>query len=298
MYNHDLDTFRSVAETGSFSKTADALFISKVSVMYRINSLEQELGVELFERTKKGVSLTKEGAFLYDESQELISKSFRIRTQIKHLSDDVNRQIRIMVTPINPLDDFNRIWHRSPKAGLYAVILANAPSDINSEVQTKNNANYADIGFCSEAVVDDFVPTEAVFYHEYSITCAVPFSHPLAAKKRLTMKDLEGETILFPSRGFPELARRFTHEIRKTHPEIHVETVPMFYDLELFNRCAEDGRLLLSLDCWDHIHPGIKNIKVNWKWKVPYGLIYKKDARPEVLEFIAAFKEAMAMEDE
>ncbi len=173
MYNHDLDTFRSVAKTGSFTKTADALFISKVSVMYRINSLEQELGVELFERTKKGVSLTKEGAFLYDESQDLISKSFRIRTQIKHLSDDVNRQIHIMVTPINPLDDFNRIWHRSPKAGLYAVTLASAPSDINSEVQTKNNANYADIGFCSEAVVDDFVPTEAVFYHEYIPGCSI-----------------------------------------------------------------------------------------------------------------------------
>lgn len=297
MYNHDLDTFRSVAETGSFSKTADALFISKVSVMYRINSLEQELGVELFERTKKGVSLTKEGAFLYDESQELISKSFRIRTQIKHLSDDLNRQIRIMVSPINPLDDFNRIWHRSPKASCYPVTLITAPSDINSEVQDKNNANYADIGFCSETVVDDFVPTEAVFYHEYSITCAVPFSHPLAAKKCLTMKDLEGESILLPSRGFPELTRRFTREIRKTHPDIHVEPIPMFYDLELFNRCAEDGRLLLSLDCWDHIHPGMNNLRVNWRWKVPYGLIYKKDARPEVLEFIAAFKEAMTLED-
>lgn len=297
MYNHTLDTFRAVAETGSFSKAADALFTTKVSVMNRINSLENDLKVELFTRNKKGVSLTEEGRFLYNESQDLVSKSFNIRTQITNLSKAVNRQIRIMVTPINPMDDFNRIWHRSPKVGLYAVTLANGPSDINSEVQTKNNANYADIGFCSEAVVDDFVPTEAIFYHEYSITCAVPFSHPLAAKNRLMMKDLEGETILFPSRGFPELARRFTHEIRKTHPDIHVETVPLFYDLELFNRCAEDGRLLLSLDCWDHIHPGIKSIKVNWKWKVPYGLIYKKDARPEVLEFIEAFKEAMALED-
>ena len=51
MYNPQLDTFICVVEAGSFSKAADKLYISPPAVIKQINSLENNLGVQLFART-------------------------------------------------------------------------------------------------------------------------------------------------------------------------------------------------------------------------------------------------------
>lgn len=61
MYNKHLETFICVADFGSFSKAADKLYISSTAVIKQINLLEQELGLQLFERTHRGISLTKAG---------------------------------------------------------------------------------------------------------------------------------------------------------------------------------------------------------------------------------------------
>ena len=45
MYNHQLDTFIQVADMGSFSKAAEAMFISATAVMKQINLLESSLEV-------------------------------------------------------------------------------------------------------------------------------------------------------------------------------------------------------------------------------------------------------------
>ena len=44
MYNHQLDTFIVVADSGSFNKAAEALFISPPAVIKQINLLEDSLG--------------------------------------------------------------------------------------------------------------------------------------------------------------------------------------------------------------------------------------------------------------
>ena len=51
MYNPQLTTFLSVVESGSFTKAADALFITPPAAMKQINSLEERLGITLFTRT-------------------------------------------------------------------------------------------------------------------------------------------------------------------------------------------------------------------------------------------------------
>ena len=59
MYNKHLETFICVAELGSFSKAAEALYISSTAVIKQINLLEQELNLKLFDRTHRGIILTK-----------------------------------------------------------------------------------------------------------------------------------------------------------------------------------------------------------------------------------------------
>ena len=51
MYNKSLDTFQAVADTSSFTKAADQLYISHTAVIKQINGLESHLGVKLFRRS-------------------------------------------------------------------------------------------------------------------------------------------------------------------------------------------------------------------------------------------------------
>lgn len=65
--NFDLyNIFYVVAKNGSISAAADVLFISQPAVTFQIKKLEEQLGVSLFTRTKRGVVLTDEGKVLFD----------------------------------------------------------------------------------------------------------------------------------------------------------------------------------------------------------------------------------------
>lgn len=65
MYNHQRDTFIKVADTGSFSKVFEQLYISTNVVIKQINSLEGRIETPLFHRTYKGLTLTSAGQSLY-----------------------------------------------------------------------------------------------------------------------------------------------------------------------------------------------------------------------------------------
>lgn len=61
MYNPQLETFLKVADAGSFNKAAEEAYITPTAVIKQINLLEDSLGVKLFERTHRGLYLTKAG---------------------------------------------------------------------------------------------------------------------------------------------------------------------------------------------------------------------------------------------
>lgn len=67
MFDGRLETFIKVAACSSFTKAAEALYITPTAVMKQINALEKDLDVTLFDRTNHGLHLTKAGeAFLQD----------------------------------------------------------------------------------------------------------------------------------------------------------------------------------------------------------------------------------------
>ena len=61
MYNTQLETFLTVADLGSFNKAAEALYISAPAVTKHINVLEGSLGLQLFVRTKRGLTVSVSG---------------------------------------------------------------------------------------------------------------------------------------------------------------------------------------------------------------------------------------------
>lgn len=69
-----IQAFLSVSETGSFSRAADALFLTQPAISKRIRSLEQSLGVALFDRIGKSVRLTEAGHALIPSCRRIIAE--------------------------------------------------------------------------------------------------------------------------------------------------------------------------------------------------------------------------------
>ena len=107
-------------------------------------------------------------------------------------------------------------------------------------------------------------------------------------EKQLALSDLYGETLMMVKQGDSRTNDRIRADLTRDHPAIQIEDTPQFYDISVFNRCAETGNVLLILDCWQDVHPALVSIPVDWEYSSPYGLLYALDPSEGVSRFVEA----------
>lgn len=81
-----------VAELKSFSRAAEQLNTTQSNVSFHISSIENALGIKLFERSRGGVTLTKEGKRFYDEAKNILISYERLE---KEFIKPKNRNLRV-----------------------------------------------------------------------------------------------------------------------------------------------------------------------------------------------------------
>ena len=86
-----LESFVAVAEEGHVGRAAQRLHVSQPPLTRRIRALEQELGVELFTRTPRGMALRPEGRRLLAHAREILA---RVDAARRELSTDPPRRRR------------------------------------------------------------------------------------------------------------------------------------------------------------------------------------------------------------
>lgn len=82
--------FLSIVERGSFTEAAFDLNISQSSLSKRIISLEKELGVKLFDRSKRQISLTVEGEAFFSHAQQLYSGYLAMLAEIQPMRSQLD----------------------------------------------------------------------------------------------------------------------------------------------------------------------------------------------------------------
>ena len=93
-----LEVFVAVAERGSFSKAADDLNLSNSAVSKQVAALEEELGVTLFERAGRAMSLTEAGRGLLEHVRDMAEAATRISLSASGQSQTVEGKVVITAT--------------------------------------------------------------------------------------------------------------------------------------------------------------------------------------------------------
>lgn len=102
MYNPQLETFLCVAESGSFNKAAERMYISPPAVIKQINLLESSLDLQLFIRTHRGLVLTEAGKSLYQDTKYIIQYCKDSVTRARNAMQESTNVIRIGTSPMTP----------------------------------------------------------------------------------------------------------------------------------------------------------------------------------------------------
>ena len=88
-----------VAQTRNFVKAAKSCFISQPTLSMQIQKLEEELGVILFDRSKKPVELTLIGQKVVEQSQKVLQEACRIEELIKEEMGEISGDFKLGIIP-------------------------------------------------------------------------------------------------------------------------------------------------------------------------------------------------------
>ena len=190
--------FVSLSQTMSFFETSERLYISTSALSRHIQSLEKDLGVQLFQRTTRRVILTEQGKLFLPYANRLINTENEWKKALFEVGLIKRTTLTIGSIPTllsyhitNLMTEFNRI---NP--------------EINLEI--KEADTYALIpmlrsGACDFAFIRDMDNLEIEFqklpYVDDKLCVAVPNSHPFADCKSIGIEDLKNERLLLISKN-------------------------------------------------------------------------------------------------
>mgnify|MGYP006066312479 CR=1 FL=1 len=295
MYNLQLETFIVVADLGSFNKAAETLYITPPAVTKQINLLEKDLGLKLFIRTHRGLALTEAGKSLYKDAKYVIQYCKESVERAKRAMEEKDSVIRIGTSPMTPVAPLLREWSKVqkeyPDIKLQMVPFMNTLE--NAREILKNLGTNIDV---VAGIFDDtMLKLRQCAGFELSrqrLCCAVSVNHRLAGREMLTFEDLYGENFLMMHRGWSNYVDELRDDIWKNHPKIHVVDFD-FYNMEVFNRCENSDDILMVVENWRDVHPLLKVVPVEWKYTIPFGILYSPEPSELVRKFLKAMKKTI-----
>ena len=289
MYNPQLETFIKVADAGSFNKAAEQSFITATAVIKQINLLETALGVALFDRTHRGLTLTKAGKSLYRDSKYIIQYCRDSVVRAKNAMQQDEQIIRIGTSPMTPAQVLLALWPKIhehyPNMKFQLVPFENTPENAK-EILANLGQNIDIVAGIFDETLLDLRKCKGFELMRNPICCAVSINHPLAEKDRLKVTDLYGENLMLIHRGWSHYVDKLRDDLWMNHPQIKIIDFD-FYNVSVFNQCENSNDVLMAIDSWQSVHPLLKIIPVEWDFSIPYGLLHSPEPTKTVQDFLS-----------
>src|SRR5262245_10198950 len=182
--------FVAVAEELNFSRAAERLHVSQPPLSQQIKQLEEEVKVQLFDRTKRWVRLTSAGRLFLEHARQVLAQVDSAVLAARRTMQGECDRLSVACTPWADLMAVPHILRR----------FSEAHHQIQIEVQTLNSvlhvqavkARTVDVGFMLSPPADQGIHIERLV--TYPLVIALPANHRLATRAQLSPRDLVGES--------------------------------------------------------------------------------------------------------
>lgn len=210
--------FVETVDKGSFTKAADSLNYAQSSISKMIADLENEWGVTLLQRNKKGVCLTSSGKQILPYARKLLADFEEMQQTVASINGIQSGIVRIGTfssVAINWLPDVFAKFQKDYPDIDYEMLLGDY-----DEVENWINEGRVDCGFLRLPITGDF---DVISLKKDEYKAVLPINHPLAQKELLDYKDLNDQPFLLLEHGgktdVSELLKK-----NNVHPNIRFTT--------------------------------------------------------------------------
>ncbi len=186
-----------VAEHKNFTLAAEKCFVTQPTLSMQIQKIEEELNIQIFDRTKKPIQLTDIGQKIVNQAKNIVVEADRIQDIVEQQKGFIGGEFRLGIIPtIMPtlLPMFlNNFIKKYPKVKLIIEELN------TSEIITKLNNGHLDAGIAATPLLEEKIK-EIVLYYE-PFVAYIPETHHHFQKNEIEVGDLNLDEILLLQDG-------------------------------------------------------------------------------------------------
>jgi LysR family hydrogen peroxide-inducible transcriptional activator len=193
-----IEYFVAVAETQSFGAAAQSLAVTQPSLSKQIQALEADLGVVLFERTSRRVSLTPQGRALLPDAQRVLRQARRFRNKARSLGFDTDIRLVAGVLPSIGAYFMPRMIERlrQEMPGLKLSFVEGSSSELARQLVQ------GELDFVLASEMDRTDLARRDLFTETLWLCSTPEDPVMQSDAPATLSDLKGRTLLTLSPEF------------------------------------------------------------------------------------------------
>lgn len=193
----DLKYLVATVESEHFGQAAEQCHVSQPTLSMQLKKLEDELGVQLFERTNKCVMTTPIGKQLAEQAKKILGEINTLKQLATNSKDPFSGDFRLGIIPtMGPYllpQLLSQIKKHLPKINL--IVFENKTDVILTELKS----GLLDAVILALPVEKAGLISHELFKEEFLL--ALPKSHPLTKKTKVTLDDIQHEELLLLEDG-------------------------------------------------------------------------------------------------
>ena len=193
----ELQYIVAVADTGNFSRAAEAVHVSQPTLSAQVRKLEDTLGVAIFERAPRRVLPTEAGEVLIASARRILAEADQLRDTARALRDPLSGRFRLGAIPTLAGYMFPglmpEVRRELPELRLILV------EEKTDELVARLRAGRLDAALLALPLPDDTLEHEVLFTDRFHL--AVPDGDPLAERESLSAGELAGTDLLLLEDG-------------------------------------------------------------------------------------------------
>lgn len=206
-----------VARLKSFTKAAEALYITQPTISKTIKGIEEELGVVLFDRLGKKIELTDAGQIIVGQAQQIVTSFQNLTAELDDLRNLKKGHIRIGLPPMVGSSFFPKVigqfHHRYPEITIQLI------EDGAKKVESDVASGALEVGVVVLPTVQEGLISFP--FVEEKLNLVVHPTHPLAERKAAELSELAQDGFVLFREDFT-LHDRIINECGKAGFQPHV----------------------------------------------------------------------------